>query len=145
MTRKARLSPQAHTELGHALAAIRDELGRRATQLHNAYPRTGHEATPARKLTSAVRAIDNARNNLDNALFREHPRTATTTAYYPNAEDRALTLRLRGSGPASEADVSECPACAAPSYYARELDRYVHADGRGNAACWLAISRGETS
>lgn len=37
-----------------------------------------------------------------------------------------------------------CPACGAPAQYVAELDRYVHADGSGNAPCWLAVVRGET-
>jgi hypothetical protein len=35
-----------------------------------------------------------------------------------------------------------CPACQAPTVYARELDRYVHDDGSDNQACWRALSRG---
>jgi hypothetical protein len=35
-----------------------------------------------------------------------------------------------------------CPACQAPTVYARELDRYVHEDGADNRTCWRAVSRG---
>ncbi|MCX4699527.1 hypothetical protein [Streptomyces sp. NBC_01373] len=142
MTRKPRLSPQYHADMGRALAAIRDELARRTTQLRNAYPQTGREAIPARKLAAAVTAIGTARNDLDNALFREHPAEATTTAYYPNPEDRTWSPSARGSGPPPSLASATCPACSASAYYFRELDRYVHADGSGNFSCWLAIGRG---
>lgn len=139
---KPRLSPQQHTDMGTALAAIRDELARRLTQLRNAYPQTGHESTPARKLASALSAVDNARNDLDSALFREHPAEATTTAYYPNPEDRTWSPSARGGGPSPTTATTSCPSCRVPSHYVRDLDRYVHADGSSNRTCWLALARG---
>lgn len=145
MTAKPRLSPQQHTDMGRTLAAIRDELNRRVTQLKNAYPQTGPEGVPTRRLAAALRALDNARNDLDNALFREHPNAAAPTAYYPHSEDRDWRPRDRGDGTGALAGppAGKCPACQAPSYYARELDRYVHRDGSSNHACWLAVSRGK--
>jgi hypothetical protein len=148
MTRKPRLSPQHHADMGHALAAVRDELAHRSTQLKNAYPQTGAEALPARKLRTASRAIDDARGALEDALFREHPDKAETTVYYPYPEDRETVvgaLRPRGTMRADVTAIVPCPACSADSSYFRELDRYVHRDGSSNARCWLAIGRGETS
>lgn len=143
---KPRLTRDQHADLGRALAAIRDELTHRAVQLENAYPRTGPEALPARRLTTAARALDDARSTLENALFREHPDTAETTVYYPHAEDReavASALRPRGTKRPAVSGTVPCPACSADSSYFRELDRYVHYDGSDNQACWRAISRGE--
>lgn len=97
---KSRLSQEQHTELGRALAAIHDELIHRTVQLDNAYPVAGPEAVPARKLDAAIRAVNQARNALENALFNEHPNTATTRTYYPPPQDRAAT-RDRLSGPSA--------------------------------------------
>jgi AAA domain len=35
-----------------------------------------------------------------------------------------------------------CPACRKPAIFMTELDRYLHADGSPNDACWLTILRG---
>ncbi|MGY5127310.1 hypothetical protein [Streptomyces nigrescens] len=85
---KPRLTFEEHVEMGRALASMRDELLHRDTQLANAYPRSGPEAVPAKKLDEAVRAIDEARAELENALYREHRGVAKTSVYYPPAEDR---------------------------------------------------------
>ncbi|WP_326787854.1 hypothetical protein [Streptomyces sp. NBC_00151] len=148
MTRKQRLSPQQHTDMGRALAAIRDELTHRTTQLANAYPQTGADGFPTRKLRIAARAVDDARSALDSTLFREHPNQAETTTYYPYLEDReasAIAYYPRGSMRATVAATVPCPVCSGDSSYFRELDRYVHRDGSGNSRCWLAIGRGESS
>ncbi|GGQ33196.1 hypothetical protein [Streptomyces roseolilacinus] len=79
---------EQHVEMGQALAAMRDELLSRHVDLANAYPLSGREALPAKKLEAAYRAIDEARSELENALFREHPEVAQTSVYYPAAEDR---------------------------------------------------------
>ena len=86
---KPRLTIEEHQQLGLRLAAIRDELLHLGTDLMNAYPRSGPEAVPAQKLTAAREAVDQARCELDNAMFREHPRQGETTFYYPQSEDRA--------------------------------------------------------
>lgn len=141
---KPRLTRDQHTDLGRTLAAIRDELTHRTAQLENAYPRTGPEAHPARKLATAARAVDGARHALDSALFREHPDTAETTVYYPHPEDRETVvgaLRPRGTRQPTAGAVP-CPVCSVDSAYFRELDRYVHYDGSDNSRCWLAIGRG---
>ncbi|MFE4697145.1 hypothetical protein ACFRIC_08645 [Streptomyces sp. NPDC056738] len=148
MTRKQRLSPRQHTDMGRSLAAIRDELAHRFTQLANAYPQAGAEALPARKLRIAARAVDDARSALDSTLFREHPDQAETATYYPYPEDReasAIAFHPRGSMRATVAATVPCPVCSGDSSYFRELDRYVHRDGSGNSRCWLVIGRGEPS
>lgn len=85
---KPKLTHDEHAEMGLTLASIRDELLHRSVQLANAYPQSGPPALPAKKLDAAIRAIDEARSELENALFREHPETAQTTVYYPHSEDR---------------------------------------------------------
>ncbi|MEU2584515.1 hypothetical protein ABZ612_16465 [Streptomyces avermitilis] len=148
MTRKQRLSPEQHADMGRSLAAIRDELTHRVAQLANAYPQTGAEGLPTRKLRIAARSVDDARSALDNTLFREHPNQAETTTYYPHLEDReaaAIRLHPRGSMRTIVATTVPCPVCSGDSSYFRELDRYVHRDGSGNSRCWLAIGRGESS
>ena len=86
---KPKLTADEHAHLGRRLAGIRDELTTLYVQLANAYPQTGPEAAPARKLEKAQKAIDDARGDLENALYREHPGQAATSVYYPHPEDRA--------------------------------------------------------
>lgn len=88
---KPKLTFEEHTEMGQALASMRDELLRRRVHLANAYPESGQSGVPAKKLDVAVRAIDEARDELENALYREHPEMAQTTVYYPHPEDRVRT------------------------------------------------------
>lgn len=38
---------------------------------------------------------------------------------------------------------SVCGACGAPAWLVPQPDRYFHADGSDNDACWLTYSRGE--
>ncbi len=85
---KPKLTLEEHAEMGRALASMRDELISRHVQLANAYPRSGQPAVPAKKLDVAIRALDAARAELENALYQEHPETAQTTVYYPHREDR---------------------------------------------------------
>ncbi|MGW3984300.1 hypothetical protein [Streptomyces mirabilis] len=87
---KPRLTRDEHDDLGRTLAGIRDELNRRTLQLANAYPRTGPEATPYKRLANIVDELDAVRAALDHALFREHPDTGETTVYYPYPEDRSI-------------------------------------------------------
>lgn len=89
---KPRLTLEEHEELGRTLAAINTELVHRVTQIANAYPRSGMEGEPYRRLKAAEQALSEARASLDNALFREHPHEGETTFYYPHTEDRGVTL-----------------------------------------------------
>ncbi|WP_406740748.1 hypothetical protein [Streptomyces atratus] len=91
MAKKQKLTVEEHTQLGQRLACIRDELTALHVQLAIAYPRTGLEAAPARNLVKARKAVDEARRDLENALYREHPEHAATTIYYPHPEDRVGT------------------------------------------------------
>ena len=90
---KPRLAPDEHEELGRVLAGISDELQHRSIQLANAYPRSGPEAVPGKALEAAVRAIDDARHALEDALYQEHPLSAETSVYFPPSEDRARIER----------------------------------------------------
>ncbi|WP_157875560.1 hypothetical protein [Streptomyces sp. CNQ431] len=85
---KPKLSWEEHVEMGRALASLRDELTHRHVTLGNAYPLSGPESIPAKKVEMAVKAIDQARSELENALFREHPGVAQTSVYYPPSENR---------------------------------------------------------
>ncbi|CAL9467541.1 hypothetical protein [Streptomyces sp. enrichment culture] len=93
---KPRMSLEEHEDLGRTLAAIHTELVHRVTQLANAYPRSGVEGEPYRKLRAAEQALNQARASLDHALFRDHPRAGETTIYYPHPEDRGVTLPTGG-------------------------------------------------
>ncbi|MFJ3601115.1 hypothetical protein ACIPRU_32130 [Streptomyces sp. NPDC090126] len=53
---KPRLAFDEHDQLGHRLAAIRSELIILEVHPLNAYPKTGPEAVPARKLAEARQA-----------------------------------------------------------------------------------------
>ncbi|MFJ2160543.1 hypothetical protein [Streptomyces sp. NPDC087856] len=90
---KPRLTFEEHEELGRTLADIRDEISHRITQLSNAYPRSGPESAPYRRLQAALQELDIARTELDHAMFREHPDTGETTVYYPHEEDRGTVIR----------------------------------------------------
>ncbi|MFF2374852.1 hypothetical protein ACFVUW_10765 [Streptomyces xiamenensis] len=98
---KPRLTFEEHIEMGRFLASIRDELTRRNTQLANAYPRSGREGAPARRLDTAIGAIDRARCELEEALYGEHPAQARVTVYYPQPEDR-IRMGDRWPGAAME-------------------------------------------
>lgn len=74
-----------HAEMGAMLAAIHDELTRRATRTANTYPGT---MQAARKLRHASEALLRARGALDDAMCTEFPGEFSTTAYFPNTEDR---------------------------------------------------------
>lgn len=89
---KPRLTLEEHEELGRTLAAIHDELVHRVTQLGRAYPRSGVEGEPYRRLCAAEKALNQARAELDHALFRDHPRSGDPSIYYPQQEDRGVTL-----------------------------------------------------
>lgn len=54
-------------------------------------------------------------------------------------DDYADMLRARGFDITEDA---KCPACGVESLYAREQDRYIHADGSNNRDCWAQISQG---
>lgn len=85
---KPRFTFEEHVEMGRMLAAITNDLTQRAVQVGNAYPGSGREGVPGKKLHAAVKALSGARSALDDALFREYPDQAETTVYYPHAEDR---------------------------------------------------------
>lgn len=87
---KPRLTLEEHEDLGRTLAGIQDEIVHRITQLGNAYPRSGPEAAPYKRLQAALTELNIARTELDHAVFREHPHTAETTVYYPHPEDRSI-------------------------------------------------------
>lgn len=136
MATKSRPTLDQHAELGRTLAGLRDELQHRVTQLRNAYPQTGPEALPARKLTEACKAIDEARDLLENALYREHPQEAATHVYYPQLQHRAIVTDLVAGG------APDCPAtgqttvdavpvrviCNLPPHDGHEHHDIVHGD-----------------
>jgi len=48
-----------------------------------------------------------------------------------------------GYGRGSGVHPIACPVCGADAYYCREPDRFVHANGSANAACWREILSGK--
>lgn len=92
MPRKPRLTLDEHAEMGRVLAGIRDELAHRAVQLDRAYPSSGPEGVPHKKVGAALRALDEARSALEILLSREHPEVAEATVYYPYPEDRSVVI-----------------------------------------------------
>ncbi|MEU9578792.1 hypothetical protein [Streptomyces chilikensis] len=88
---KPRFTPDQHAEMGRALSGLRDELVHRIVQLHNAYPKTGPESTPAQYLDEAREAVDQARMALETLHFDEAPKTADTSTYYPHEDRYVLT------------------------------------------------------
>ncbi|MEU7031400.1 hypothetical protein AB0A60_32490 [Streptomyces sp. NPDC046275] len=85
---KPRFTFEEHVEMGQALSSIRDDLLHRSVTLANAYPRSGPEGVPEKKLEQAYKAIDQARSALDSLLAQEHPREFEPTVYYPHTEDQ---------------------------------------------------------
>ncbi|MFB7294171.1 hypothetical protein [Actinacidiphila glaucinigra] len=92
MPRKPRLTLEEHTEMGRILADVRDELAHRAVQLDYAYPGSGLEGVPHKKVGAALRALDEARRALDLLLSCEHPDNASAAVYYPCPEDRSVLI-----------------------------------------------------
>ncbi|WP_405763839.1 hypothetical protein OG539_43510 [Actinacidiphila glaucinigra] len=92
MPKKPRLTLDEHTEMGRVLAGIRDELAHRAVQLDKAYPSSGPEGVPHKKVGAALRALDEARSALEILLSRERPDAAEGTVYYPYPEDRSVVI-----------------------------------------------------
>ncbi|MEU9858646.1 hypothetical protein [Streptomyces sp. NPDC047974] len=84
---KPRLTFEAHTEMGQALTSIQQDLQMRSVQLANAYPRSGQEGIPEKKLDQACKALSEARSVLKKLLFKEHPELAEVTVYYPGRQD----------------------------------------------------------
>lgn len=78
---KPRLTLEEHDELGARLAGLRSELLAMEIQLGRAYPKTGHEAEPAKKMGEARQVLAVALDRLEDRLYDEHPRQATTDIY----------------------------------------------------------------
>ncbi|MFF3565716.1 hypothetical protein ACFYXS_37385 [Streptomyces sp. NPDC002574] len=57
-----------------------------------AYPSSGPEGIPHKKVGAALRTLDEARSALEILLSREHPDAAETTVYYPYPEDRSVVI-----------------------------------------------------
>lgn len=78
---KPRLTFEEHDQLGGQLAAIRRELHDLNMQLLRAYPRSGTEAKPAKRIEEARRTLGEALHALENCLYDEHPQQANTDVY----------------------------------------------------------------
>lgn len=81
---KPKLTFEEHAAMGQTLASLRRQLMQCYTTLANAYPQSGPEAVPGKKLMQAAEAVDVARDALEKAVFREHPDDAETSTYYPH-------------------------------------------------------------
>jgi hypothetical protein len=78
---KPRLSFEEHDQLGQRIADIRHELLGLSLQLSRAYPRSGPESIPGKKLSAARDLLGEALDSLENCLYAEHPRVASTEVY----------------------------------------------------------------
>ncbi|WP_331728793.1 hypothetical protein OG693_39430 (plasmid) [Streptomyces sp. NBC_01259] len=78
---KPRLTFEEHDEFGGRLAAVREELRILSLHLSNAYPRSGPESVPAKKIEEARRTLGEALDSLETCLYDEHPRQASTDVY----------------------------------------------------------------
>jgi hypothetical protein len=78
---KPRLTFEEHDQLGARLAEMRHELHALSIQLMNAYPKTGRESEPAKLLVEAREVLAVALARLEDRLYDEHPRQATTDVY----------------------------------------------------------------
>ena len=83
-----------HIALGAHLQETREQLMDALGMIHDAYPKT---SPTARKAESALRAVDELRNALDNASASEHPADDdwSTSIYY--GADRETWERETGS------------------------------------------------
>jgi hypothetical protein len=54
----------------------------------------------------------------------------------------AAYRRTLGYGDGYRSGGLPCPACQERAYYVRRLDRFIHADGSANEACWRALITG---
>lgn len=93
MAKKTPLTRDEHVDMGRTLAGIHSELTRRLVQLEWAYSRTGRDGEAVRKVSAAVRALDEARSALDSVVCREYSDDGATAVYYPPREDRAVVGR----------------------------------------------------
>ncbi|MEU6054193.1 hypothetical protein ABZ829_27705 [Streptomyces xanthochromogenes] len=78
---KPRLTFEEHDQLGGQLAGIRRELHLLNIQLSNAYPMSGRESVPAKKIAEARQILGEALSHLEDRLYDEHPRQASTDVY----------------------------------------------------------------
>ncbi|MGV9282131.1 hypothetical protein [Streptomyces sp. NPDC003730] len=81
---KPGFTAEEHFEVGQQLAHMFNELVHLEVRLDNAYPRTGVEAEPLRRIQDARQALRRARSALEDALYRDHPEpVANTEVYFP--------------------------------------------------------------
>lgn len=78
---KPRLTFEEHDQLGAHIAHMRHELLSLEIQLGRAYPKTGREAVPAQRLADARQVLALALDSLEDRLYDEHPRHASTDVY----------------------------------------------------------------
>ncbi|MFJ2279259.1 hypothetical protein ACIOEZ_34485 [Streptomyces sp. NPDC087866] len=83
---KPRLTFEEHDQLGGQLAAIRRELRLISLKLSNAYPRSGRESEPAKKVEEARQVLTVALHRLEDRLYEEHPHLANTDVYSQGRE-----------------------------------------------------------
>lgn len=96
--RKKGITRERHIEIGGKIAEIRDEVLRLGVEVANAYPRSGNDPRVkfARALMKALAALDQVKNEGDNASCREHPKEWQPEWYYPPVlNDNELTRILR--------------------------------------------------
>lgn len=83
MPRKAGLTMKEHREVGARLYVLRNELWGITVLLSRAYP---IQSPICRLVERMARTADELRSNLENAMFREHPKDAEIRVYYPGSK-----------------------------------------------------------
>jgi hypothetical protein len=81
---KQRPTFEEHVEFGRILYDIRHELQRVYVELAKRYPKNQRVV---RALDRSLRALEEARSNLDNASANEHPQLWCAHVYYPGQSD----------------------------------------------------------
>jgi hypothetical protein len=81
---KPRLTEEEHAEIGQELAQMQRYLAHLQARLGNAYPLQGPEAKPMKLIKGVEEKLREARYELENALFRDHP-DASTAVYFPQS------------------------------------------------------------
>lgn len=84
---KPRLTHEQHIELGRELHELRNRVQQLGVEVSNAFPLSGREGRPGRKLLAAAEALDTARSDLENLMLADHP-AADVGVYYPGATAR---------------------------------------------------------
>jgi len=82
MAKKPGITFSRHDEVAAELYSIREKLLSMEVELANSFPRSGPASKPYKAISAARVAIDTARSDLENLMFRDHPDNARLGIYY---------------------------------------------------------------